>query len=136
MNLLIDTNVILDVLLNREPFSREAYEVLRLAQRDDIQEYVSASAITDIYYIINRNLKDKEQTRKLLQNLLTIVSVAAVTESEIRTALEGEWPDFEDSVQHAVALHAGINRIVTRNEKDYGKARIPVLSPAMLLRQI
>ena len=62
MNLLIDTNVILDVLLNREPFSREAYEVLRLAQREDIQEFVSASAITDIYYIINRNLKDKEQT--------------------------------------------------------------------------
>lgn len=136
MNLLIDTNVILDVLLNREPFSREAYEVLRLAQREDIQEFVSASAITDIYYIINRNLKDKEQTRKLLQNLLTIVSVAAVTESEIRTALGGEWPGFEDSVQHAVALHAGMDRIVTRNEKDYGKARIPVLSPAMLLRQI
>ena len=58
MKLLIDTNVVLDVLLRREPFFRTAAEVLNLTQRDEVWEYVSASAITDIYYIANKQMKD------------------------------------------------------------------------------
>ena len=54
MRILIDTNVILDVLLKRSPFYETAIEVLKLSARDDIQEFVSASAITDIYYICER----------------------------------------------------------------------------------
>ena len=59
MRILIDTNVILDVLLKRSPFYETAIEVLKLSARDDIQEFVSASAITDIYYIAYKNLRDK-----------------------------------------------------------------------------
>ena len=104
MKLLIDTNVVLDVLLRREPFFRTAAEVLNLTQRDDVREYVSASAITDIYYIANKQLKDRAAVRDLLERLLKIVSVAAVSEQEIRNALNLTWADFEDSVQYSVAL--------------------------------
>ena len=100
MKLLIDTNVVLDVLLRREPFFRTAAEVLNLTQRDDVREYVSASAITDIYYIANKQLKDRAAVRDLLERLLKIVSVAAVSEQEIRNALNLTWADFEDSVQY------------------------------------
>ena len=100
MRILIDTNVILDVLLKRSPFYETAIEVLKLSARDDIQEFVSASAITDIYYIAYKNLRDKAAVRELLKKLLLIVSVAGVSEEEIQKALELEWNDFEDSVQY------------------------------------
>ena len=70
MRILIDTNVILDVLLKRSPFYETAIEVLKLSARDDIQEFVSASAITDIYYIAYKNLRDKAAVRELLKKLL------------------------------------------------------------------
>lgn len=136
MKLLIDTNIILDVLLKREPFCQSGVSVLNLAGRQDIDEYVSASAITDIYYIAYKALKDKSAVRKLLNQTLKVVSVAGVTEKEIRKALELEWNDFEDSVQYSVALLDNMDGIVTRNPYDYGNSEIPVWLPEELLLKV
>ena len=133
MKLLIDTNVVLDVLLRREPFSKTAAEVLNLTQRDDVREYVSASAITDIYYIANKQLKDRAAVRDLLERLLKIVSVAAVSEQEIRNALNLTWADFEDSVQYSVALLNEMDGIVTRNPSDYQEANMRIWLPEQAL---
>ena len=129
MKLLIDTNVVLDVLLKREPFAESAANVLSLAQRKDIREYVSASAITDIYYIANRQMKDSTAVKNLLKRLLTIVSVAAVSAQEIQNALCLPWSDFEDSVQYSVALLHEMDGIITRNPKDYQDADIRIWLP-------
>ena len=133
MKLLIDTNVVLDVLLRREPFSKTAAEVLNLTQRDDVQEYVSASAITDIYYIANKQMKDRDAVRDLLKRLLVIVSVAAVSKWEIQNALNLAWGDFEDSVQYSVALLNEMDGIVTRNPSDYQEANMRIWLPEQAL---
>ena len=133
MKLLIDTNVVLDVLLRREPFFRTAAEVLNLTQRDEVREYVSASAITDIYYIANKQMKDRDAVRDLLKRLLMIVSVAAVSEREIQNALNLAWGDFEDSVQYSVALLNEMDGIVTRNPSDYQDANIRIWLPEQAL---
>ena len=133
MKLLIDTNVVLDVLLRREPFSKTAAEVLNLTQRDDVQEYVSASAITDIYYIANKQMKDRDAVRDLLKRLLMVVSVVAVSEREIQNALNLAWGDFEDSVQYSVALLNEMDGIVTRNPSDYQDANIRIWLPEQAL---
>lgn len=133
MKLLIDTNVVLDVLLRREPFFRTAAEVLSLTQRDEVREYVSASAITDIYYIANKQMKDRDAVRDLLKRLLMIVSVAAVSEREIQNALNLAWGDFEDSVQYSVALLNEMDGIVTRNPSDYQEANIQIWLPEQAL---
>ena len=133
MKLLIDTNVVLDVLLRREPFSKTAAEVLNLTQRDDVQEYVSASAITDIYYIANKQMKDRDAVRDLLKRLLMVVSVAAVSEREIQNALNLAWGDFEDSVQYSVALLNEMDGIVTRNPSDYQEANMRIWLPEQAL---
>ena len=98
MKLLIDTNIVLDVLLQREPFCRDAVKVMNLAQYDDVHEYVSASAITDIYYIAYKQIKDRKLVLDLLKRLLMVVSIAAVTEQEIRNALETEWKDLSQGI--------------------------------------
>ena len=133
MKLLIDTNVVLDVLLRREPFSKTAAEVLNLTQRDEVREYVSASAITDIYYIANKQMKDRDAVRDLLKRLLMIVSVAAVSEREIQNALNLAWGDFEDSVQYSVALLNEMDGIVTRNPSDYQEANMRIWLPEQAL---
>ena len=133
MKLLIDTNVVLDVLLRREPFFRTAAEVLNLTQRDEVREYVSASAITDIYYIANKQMKDRDAVRDLLKRLLMVVSVVAVSEREIQNALNLAWGDFEDSVQYSVALLNEMDGIVTRNPSDYQEATMRIWLPEQAL---
>ena len=133
MKLLIDTNVVLDVLLRREPFSKTAAEVLNLTQRDEVREYVSASAITDIYYIANKQMKDRDAVRDLLKRLLMVVSVVAVSEREIQNALNLAWGDFEDSVQYSVALLNEMDGIVTRNPSDYQEANMRIWLPEQAL---
>lgn len=136
MKILIDTNVVLDVLLKREPFCQKSAEVMNLSARKDIEEYVSASAITDIYYIAYRALRDKALVRNLIERLLKIVSVADVTQDEIIKALELEWNDFEDSVQYSVALLGEMEGLVTRNPNDYRAAEIPIWSPEQLIQMV
>ena len=133
MKLLIDTNVVPDVLLRREPFFRTAAEVLNLTQRDEVREYVTASAITDIYYIANKQMKDRDAVRDLLKRLLMVVSVAAVSEREIQNALNLAWGDFEDSVQYSVALLNEMDGIVTRNPSDYQEANMRIWLPEQAL---
>lgn len=133
MKILVDTNIVLDVMLKREPFYKSSLEILGLTKRDDVEEYVSASAITDIYYLAYRQLRDKEVVKKLMKKLLTVVSVASVSEQEIENALSLEWNDFEDSVQYSVAFLQEMEGIVTRNPNDYKEAKIKIWKPEELL---
>ena len=135
MQVLIDTNVILDVLLNRASFVQNAVKILKLPE-ESVQKYVSASAITDIYYIARQEIKDKSQVKNLLKTLLQIIHVAAVSENDILTALDSDWTDFEDSVQNAVAESHDYDAIITRNKNDYKKSNLKVFSPAEFLEEI
>lgn len=94
MTILIDTNVILDVLLKREGLYQDGANVMNLAKRDNIKLFVSASAITDIYYIAHQTLRNKTKIKDLLSKLLKVVSVASVSEDTIKNALDLPWKDF------------------------------------------
>lgn len=109
--------------------------MMNLAQYDDVHEYVSASAITDIYYIAYKQIKDRGLVLDLIKRLLMVVSIAAVTEQEIRNALETEWKDFEDAVQYSVALLNEMEGLVTRNPRDYKEADISIWSPEQILKE-
>lgn len=133
MRILIDTNIVLDVMLKREPFYRMSLEILSLVKRDDVEEYISASTVTDIYYLAYRQLRDKGIVKNLMRELLTVVSVASVSGQEIENAISLEWNDFEDSVQYSVAYLQEMDGIVTRNPNDYREAKIKVWKPEELL---
>lgn len=133
MKCLIDTNVILDVLLKREPFYNDSASVLTLSGQEDITLYVTASSITDIYYIAYQTLRNKEKVKQILRKLLKIVLIAGVSGDEIRNALALPWQDFEDSVQYSVALLQEMDGIVTRNPSDYKKAEMKIWKPEEFL---
>ena len=132
MKILIDANVALDVLLEREPFYITGAQLLGLS-KGGIELFISASTITDIYYIIRKEHKSKETSAALVKNLLISVDVAAVTGREIRRAIDLDWGDFEDAVQYAAGEAISVDYIVTRNTSDFVSASLPVVTPNELL---
>lgn len=132
MKAMIDTNVILDVLLKRGSFFQDSSNVLKKVSMG-FHEYISAAAVTDIYYIAYKELRDKEKVKSLIKKLLQIVRVENVNEADILAALDSDWSDFEDSVQNAIAENNEYDLIITRNPSDYKKSQIQVLTPKELL---
>lgn len=134
MKLLIDSNVVLDVLLQRQPFYEVGSKVLFLTKESDgIENYVSAASITDIHYIAYRNLKDHEAVMNLLERLLSVVKIATVTSEHINNAVNLYWRDFEDSVQYSVAKGNNMDGIVTRNMRGFADSDVKIFTPEELL---
>ena len=136
MNVLVDTNVILDILLRRNPHYENAARINVLSEKRYIRCYISVSAVTDIYYVAKKELKDNDIVLELLKNLLKTTHIASVTETGIHEALELEWGDFEDSVQYVSGQSISAEYIITRNPNDFTKSQIEVLSPEEFLNHI
>jgi len=136
MKVLIDTNIILDVLLKREPYSKHSQLVLLAAEEQYIYGYVSASAITDIFYVTHKALKSKTETCVLLKNLIGTIAIATVDSDIITEALESDWDDFEDCVQYFIGESIDVDCIVTRNPNDFLSGDIKVMLPEALLNLI
>ena len=96
MNVLIDTNVILDAMLSRSPFTETAQKLFIMAAEEKINAYVTASSITDIYYLLHRYLHDNERCRQEIFKLIKIFGILDVTGSDCEKALELPMADYED----------------------------------------
>lgn len=130
--ILFDSDVLLDVLAQREPFFTDSAKALNLATFSNIQGYVAGHAVTNIFYILRRqvgNLNARELIIKLLQHL----QVVSVTDVVIRSALENPMTDFEDAVTTEAALTIEIEIIVTRNLSDFRQSTVRAISPTELL---
>ena len=136
MKVIFDTNVLLDVLLEREPFIGVASKLVALVDNGRIEGSVCATTVTTLYYIGAKDL-GRKVAREKLRTLLGIFEVASVDRDVLQRALDDEgFSDFEDAVVHESAQAAGGNAIVTRNGKDFAKATIPVFEPHELLAAI
>ncbi len=136
--ILVDTNVVLDVLLNREPHVGASAAVWQAIETGGVEGLLSAHAIPTIHYLIRKE-RGGSVARRTLGEILRVFLVAAVDGSVIQHALESPCPDFEDSVSAAAARLAGCDVIVTRDPKGFPSSPVRVLSPeavAPLLRKI
>jgi len=133
MTVLFDTNVILDVLLKREHFMWKSSNVLLLSEKEIIDGYVTASSITDIFYITNKTYKDKQKSMGLLKELLKTIRIAAVSGEEIYRAIELDWNDFEDAVQYTAGEQLHADYIITRDTGGYINSSITVITPSDFL---
>lgn len=132
---LVDTNVALDILLNRSAFYADSAAVFALAEQVIITGYVSASSVTDIFYIARKDVGAKN-TREAIKHLLHVFQPAAVTGEDICKALDLEWDDFEDSIQFTVGESFSVDYIVTRNIQDFASGNIKAVTPAQFLQII
>jgi predicted nucleic acid-binding protein len=132
-NLFIDTDVILDFLTDRKPFSMGAAILFTLAEQKKIKAYTSSLTFSNLYYVLRRFESQTKVISKLtgLSNLFTILKV---DELIVRNAIQSGFPDFEDSLQYYCALDfKHIDVIITRNIKDFKNSELPVMTPGDLL---
>ncbi|MCM1439307.1 MAG: PIN domain-containing protein [Roseburia sp.] len=134
MKIMIDTNIIIDVLLEREPFVEDSCNLLSLCENHKIDGFVSASSITDIYYLVRKHTHSTEQAYKAVGKVLDIVKICSVTNNDVLIAYQKKAKDFEDCLVAVCAKSIKCDYIVTRNKKDFEDFDIPLLSPAELVK--
>jgi predicted nucleic acid-binding protein len=135
MRILIDTNVIIDILERREGFFQDSYRLIQLAAQGRLEAFMSAGAVTDVYYIISRNIHDPGKAREKIIALTTLISLCDTTAGDIRTALTLNMADFEDAVIASIAKREKADYIAIRNEKDFQNSPVPAINPARFLRR-
>ena len=132
MNVLVDSNVVLDILLQNEGLYIGSTAVFAYAEQNLIDGYISASAVTDIFYITKKR-HGKEIALKSIKKILQVIKPATVTGDNIFKALDLDWNDFEDAVQYVVGESLTLDRIITRNISDFSKGKIPAVTPEQFI---
>jgi predicted nucleic acid-binding protein len=132
MKVLIDLNVILDTLLEREPFYADSAQAMALVETNKVEGVVAAHSLTTLFYLVSRQLSTA-RARTILTDLLQVVRVAGVGQATIERSLQLPYRDFEDAVQMAAAMGAGAQFVVTRNIKDFKAGPLPTIQPVELV---
>jgi predicted nucleic acid-binding protein len=125
LKILFDTNIVLDVLMDRLPYSDDAVELFSKVEDGSVIGYLCGTTITTVFYLAAKAVgtaRAQEEIRKLL----SLFEVAPVNRLVLESALVLDFNDFEDAVIHEAACHIGADAIVTRNQKDFKKSRMPV----------
>jgi len=134
MKILIDANVIIDVLIGREPHFESSAAILKLCGIQ-ITGLIIASQTTDIFYLLRRNGKNSDEAKLILQKLTNNLKVTDVTAADVRNALDSNMSDYEDALLAFCGKRQKAEYIVTRNEKDFEKSPVTALSPQAFLEQ-
>ena len=128
----IDTNVLLDVLAERDAFYRDAMRIWTLAESGRMDAFVAAISFSNCYYIVHRHAgrKSAEKAVRLLRDVFQPVDLTAQI---LNQAIDAGFADFEDAIQYHSAVHAQAGCIITRNPDHFPRSPMPVLSPAEFL---
>jgi predicted nucleic acid-binding protein len=125
----MDTNVVIDFLANRQPFSLDAARLFNMSVEGEIKIHISAVSYNNIYYVLRQSLTNIA-TMKLLSGLADMTEITDVTSKIIQLSLKTDFKDYEDAIQYYSALSIpNVHFIVTRNTKDFKKSSLPVLTP-------
>lgn len=135
MVLLIDTNVVLDVLVNRTEFAKESSMIWKLCETDQVEGYISTLTYANIMYIMRKQLSS-EQIEEVFQKMNLIFKFADFSPSVLEKAVHMKWRDFEDAIQSATAESIHADYIITRNLKDFSQSKIMAFTPSELLARI
>jgi len=127
---LIDTNVVLDALAQREPWAHEAQDLLFLAACGKLDLYLSGSTITDVYYLVSKYVThDRARSAEIVDTLMQSLPVVNVGMRECLFAAHSRIGDYEDAVVAEAARSARLSHIITRNVDDFAYSEVPAITP-------
>jgi predicted nucleic acid-binding protein len=135
-DIFIDTDVIIDFLIDRKPHSREAAIIFTLIEQKKIKGYVCSLSFSNLYYVL-RKIESHNKVIAKLDSISKLLIILKVDQQTIKDAIASGFADFEDSIQYNCALdYKKIDVIITRNTKDFKSSEIPVLTPADYLKMV
>jgi predicted nucleic acid-binding protein len=127
--ILIDSDVILDLLLDRKPFCEDSLAIIYACEQKQLQGFVTPVIIANVYYIFRQKASHVKVTEQL-KLLLNIISVLNMDQKQVLAALDSKFTDFEDALQYFSAIQSNkVDVIITRNTSDYKKSALPVFTP-------
>lgn len=133
MVILVDTNILMDVIANREPYAEYGKKILEKCAKREITGIMAAHSIPNLFYILRKDFSQEER-RTLLKNLCSIFRISDLNTKKILAALDNdEFLDFEDCLQEECAVEELADYIVTRNSDDFIKSRVKAIQPDELL---
>ena len=135
MKVLIDTNVILDVLCKREGFFEDDDKIFKLCEVKKIEGYISALSISNLVYIMRKEL-DAEKIKEVLQQLSLIFKITDLKADDLKKAADMNFKDYEDALQSVCAVRLKANYIITRNIKDFTYSKVMAIKPSELLERL
>lgn len=136
MRALIDTCVIIDTLQNRQPFCEHSQKLFIACANNLFNGYVSAKAVTDIYYLMHRHTHSDKSSREVLNKLFTLFDVLDTEGIDCLKAVPSPITDYEDAVMIETASRSEVDCIVTRNVDDFIKSPIPIYTPEQFLQKL
>lgn len=131
MKVLFDTNIVLDVILAREPFWEVASQLTARVEQKDIEGFLGATTLTTVHYLVAK-AEDRDRALTAIRRLLGLFQIARIDHSVLERAALSPIEDFEDAVLHEAAKAEALDAIVTRNRKDFRQATILILAPEEL----
>ena len=135
LKILLDTNIILDVLADRAPFSDVAMEIFKLCELRRVEGVIYALSIPNLVYVMRREL-GRNQIAEVLQKLTALFEIADMKADDLRKAAALPIADYEDALQSVCAQRIGADYIVTRNLKDFQGSSITAIKPSELLERM
>ena len=129
----IDTNVLVDLLLERDPWADDAAIIFSMADRKEIELLCCSLSFSTAVYLMQRMKYSRKEIVTKLAIVKSLCTVTTVDGFVLDRVLQSDFPDLEDAMQHYSALAAGAEVIVTRNVKDYAAAALPVMTPGEFL---
>lgn len=135
MVLLIDTNIVLDVLLNRLEFVRDSAMIWKLCETEQVKGYISTLTYANMMYVMRRRLTP-DQIGEVFCKLNLIFEFTDFSFAVLERAVNMKWKDFEDAVQSAMAESVHADYIITRNLKDFTQSKVMAFTPSELLAKI
>ena len=136
MRVLIDTNIVLDFLLQREPFFQDAERLFQAIDTGQVVGYVTATTLTDIFYISRKHTRSVEQARQAVSETLIAMVICSVNRAVLESAFGSGLADFEDAVQIFCAVAQGLDAILTRDTQGFLSSPVTVLSIQEFLQQL
>jgi len=136
VRILIDTNIVLDFLLQREPFFQDAEVLFQTIDAGQVTGYITATTLTDIFYISRKHTRSIEQARQAVSATLNAMAICPIDRAVLESAFNSGLDDFEDAVQIFSAVAQELDAILTRDAKGFLSSPVPVLSVQELLRQL
>ena len=133
--MLIDANIMLDVLQNRENFVRASSMVWKLCETEQAKGYISALTFANLVYIMRKEM-DAQRIEEVLHMLSLIFEFAELNDSDLFRAAALQWPDFEDDVQSVTAERIHADYIITRNVRDFSRSKVIAFTPDELLARL
>ena len=129
MVILVDTNIVLDIIQGRQPYCNTASDIFVMWAKKEVTGYIALHSVSNIFFILRKSYSTDER-RKILKDILKILTVVSVNHKEVSEALENkEFKDFEDCLQDECAKKVNADYIITRNIQDFQYSKVKAVMP-------